>query len=125
MIPNQCTRSDLKKLRDCKQPMTSLKVRVKMYVDGKDGYEHFYTEFCAVNDEQDKFLNDAEWEVAVSEAYDPASVMFCFYCGPMRSVGCLCERSPSCMKMDSCVICLEKHFPDRRRDAREAVGEGG
>ena len=45
-----------------------------MYCDGKEGYDQFYTELVKILDEQDKFLADAEMELAMTEAMDAAEV---------------------------------------------------
>ena len=64
-------RVEMKKFGDARAPLTMLKFKMKIMTEKKPGYSLFYTELESMCEEQQKFLEVVEYEVAMAEAVDP------------------------------------------------------
>ena len=75
---NKLNRKDLAKLRETKSPLSYLFNRMKMFSQAKPEYVHFFEEIKKEVEEQDKFLQSADWLVCEVDMIDKAeeSVLF-------------------------------------------------
>ena len=68
-------RKDLKLLREMKHPMCYLRNRMKIFAQGHEEYKKFEDEINVLVEEQEKFVEGADWMIAVSESFDKGQVM--------------------------------------------------
>ena len=64
-------RVDMKKFGDAKAPLNMLKFKMQLKAGKNEAFKVWYDELEKVTVEQQKFLENLEYQVAVAEAIDP------------------------------------------------------
>ena len=86
----------MKKFGETKGPMNMLKIKMGLKAESNSSFSCWTAELGKVCDEQSKFLEKVEYQVAVAENSDPAQVGYFLICGPRREQSLL-DLSPSCL----------------------------
>ena len=68
----------MKKFQDQKNPLAMLKIKMQMKAQSSTEYKIFADELAGVTCEQDKFIEESEWLVAIAEASDAVQVIVFF-----------------------------------------------
>jgi hypothetical protein len=74
--PSESNRIEIKKFQEAKAPLSGLKFKMQVKASTNDSYQVFSDELQKVIEEQSKFLNNVEYEVALAEAVDPVQARF-------------------------------------------------
>ena len=93
---HKCCRVEMKKFGETKGPMNMLKIKMGLKAESNSSFSCWTAELGKVCDEQSKFLEKVEYQVAVAENSDPAQVGYFLICGPRREQSLL-DLSPSCL----------------------------
>ena len=68
-------RIDVKKFVDAKAPLNMMKLKMQMKADKDPQWVMWANEISKMTAEQQAFLDDIEWNIAVAEALEPAEVI--------------------------------------------------
>ena len=66
----------MKKFTDQKAPLNTYKYKLQLKAQQNSDYNVFYKELDSITTEQNKFLENLEYQVAVAEAMDPVQDLF-------------------------------------------------
>ena len=72
-----------------KSPLSLLCTKMKLKAENDEGYAQFHKELAAVVEEQQKFSEEVEYDIAVAESLDP--VQDCFF---SMLQPCPCHQKP-------------------------------
>ena len=80
-------RGELKKLRSHRPALGTLFLKMKLYAAKNEGYKQFENELLQITEQQDAFMKETEWLIAVSENMDKAEVFLFFIAYPCVCAG--------------------------------------
>ena len=87
----------MKKFQDARAPLNLIKMKLQLKARDNDGYSIFHKEIEIIVLEQNKFMDDLEFKLAVAEATDPVQA-----CPPFHLIPHVGERGPPSEKVLLC-----------------------